>query len=93
MAYTREEVNLSPDGEDPGFGTPSFLKEMIQRAPHTGVTYHADNEAIWDAVRHVAHKGPAWGWVQSFAPREMVEAPMLELINSFYENLLRYVDS
>ena len=49
-AYTREEVNLPPDGEDPGFGTPSILKEMIRHAPHTGATYHADNEAVWDAV-------------------------------------------
>ena len=29
VAYTREEVDLPPDGEDPGFGTPSILKEMI----------------------------------------------------------------
>ena len=28
-AYTREDVNLPPDGEDPGFGTPSILKEVI----------------------------------------------------------------
>ena len=58
--YTREKNDLPPDGEDPGFGTPSILKEMIQCAPHTGATYHADNEAIWDGDRHVAHEGPAW---------------------------------
>ena len=50
MANTREDVNLPPDDEDPCFGTPSILKEMIQRAPHTGATYHADNKAVWDAV-------------------------------------------
>ena len=66
-AYTREDVNLPLDSEDPGFGTPSILKEMIRCAPHTGATYYADNEAVWDAVQHVAHEGPAWGWVQSFA--------------------------
>ena len=66
-AHTREDVNLPPDDEDPAFGTPSILMEMTQHAPHTGATYHADNEAVWDAVLHVAHEGPAWGWVQSFA--------------------------
>ena len=66
-AYTREDVDLPPDGEDPGFGTPSILKEMIRHAPHTGATYHADNKAVLDTVQHVAHEGPAWGWVQSFA--------------------------
>ena len=49
-AYTREDVDLPPDGEDPGCGTPSILKEMIRCAPHTGATYHAGNKAIWDAV-------------------------------------------
>ena len=22
---------------------------------------------VWDAVRHVCHEGPAWGWVQAYA--------------------------
>ena len=22
---------------------------------------------VWDAIRHVCHEGPAWGWVQAYA--------------------------
>ena len=68
-AYTREDVALpagTAEDPDPGFGTPSILEELIQRAPHIGVTFKNDNEMVWDAVRHVCHEGPAWGWVQAY---------------------------
>lgn len=69
-AYVREQVDIPTGGaDDPdlGFGQLSYLEEMIIRAPHTGPTYAPDNTLIWDAIRHITHEGPAWGWVQPFA--------------------------
>ena len=66
-AYTRSDPNVAPENEDPTFGAPTILAEMIRRAPHTGPTYATDNLAVWDVVRHITHDGPGWGWVQPFA--------------------------
>ena len=66
-AYTRTMQTIPPVNMDPGFATPSIIQELIRRAPHSGPTALTDNEAVWDAVRHVTHDGPGWGWVQSFS--------------------------
>ena len=66
-AYTRVVQAIPPLNRDPGYATPSISAELIRRAPHNGPTALTDNEAVWDAVRHVTHDGPGWGWVQSFS--------------------------
>ena len=66
-AYTRTIQAIPEVDVDPGFGTPSIIRELIRRAPHAGPTALTDNEAVWDAVRHVTHDGPGWGWVQAFS--------------------------
>lgn len=64
LAYvTRFEVALPPMFEDPGFGQPNYVEEMIRRAPHVGPNWQIDNVA----VRHITHDGPAWNWVSRFA--------------------------
>lgn len=65
LAYiTRDEVDL-PNADD-GFGLPTYDQEIIQRCPHTGTEYQADNTLVWNAIRHVLHETPGWTWVQSF---------------------------
>jgi hypothetical protein len=65
LAYiTRDTVALPIIDE--GFGLPSYSEEMINRAPHTGVSYQRDNIAVWNVIRHVTHGGPGWNWVSSF---------------------------
>ena len=59
---------------------------MIRHAPHTGATYHADNEAVWDAVRHFTHEGPAWGWGQSFARQRNGRGTYLALKQHYLGN-------
>jgi hypothetical protein len=60
-------VALPLPQDDPGFGLPSYIKEMIQRIPHVGPDYQTDNHSVWDVIRHVTHGGPAWDWVSHFA--------------------------
>jgi hypothetical protein len=65
LAYiVRESVALPAD--DPGYGLPSTLEEMVTRGPHTGAFYEIDNKEVWQVVRHVTHGGPGWSWVQSY---------------------------
>jgi uncharacterized membrane protein YgcG len=65
LAYVvRESPGLPAD--DPGFGLPTHIDEMIARAPHTGIHYQHDNIAVWTVIRHVTHDGPAWNWVSRF---------------------------
>lgn len=64
---TRFEVALPPMYEDPGFGQPNYVEEMIRRAPHVGPEWQIDNVAVWNVIRHVTHDGPAWNWVSRFA--------------------------
>ena len=66
-AYTRPLNTVPPLNLDPGYGRPSIIQELVRRAPHTGPTALTDNEAVWDAVRHVTHDGPGWGWVQMYS--------------------------
>lgn len=66
LAYvTRETVPLPT--VDPGFGLPTFVQEMVQRAPHNGAYYQADNVTVWNAIRHVTHGTIAWNWVSRYA--------------------------
>jgi hypothetical protein len=63
----RALVALPVAADDPGFGLPSHDEEMVTRAPHTGASYHIDNRTVWDVIRHVTHRGPAYDWVSQFA--------------------------
>lgn len=68
LAYvTRFEVALPTIFEDPGFGQPNYVEEMIRRAPHVGPEWQIDNIAVWNVFRHITHDGPAWNWVSRFA--------------------------
>jgi len=40
---------------------------LIRRTMHDGPAYRQDNITVWAIIRHVAHGGPAWAWVSSFA--------------------------
>ena len=66
-AYTRSMPTPPPINLDPGLGSPTYLRELIRRAPLTGATAVADKEAVWDVIRHITHNGPGWGWVQAFS--------------------------
>ena len=66
-AYTRSMPTPPPVNLDPGIGAPTYLRELIRRAPLTGATAVADKEAVWDVIRHITHDGPGWGWVQAFS--------------------------
>ena len=66
-AYTRTMQTIPPTNMDAGYGRPSISAELIRRAPHSGPTALTDNEAVWDAICHVTHDGPGWGWVQAFS--------------------------
>ena len=66
LAYiTRDTVTLP--AVDLGFGQPSYYDKMIDRAPHTVVSYQHDKVTVWNVIRHVTHGGPAWNWVSSFS--------------------------
>jgi hypothetical protein len=39
---------------------------MVTRGPHGGNDYEVDNKEVWQVIRHVAHGGPGWSWVQAF---------------------------
>jgi hypothetical protein len=68
LAYVVQLVVALPAAvNDPGFSLHSYDAEMIQRAPHTGLTYQVDNHAVWDIIHHVTHGGPSWDWVSAFA--------------------------
>lgn len=68
LAYVvRQIVALPAVAEDVGFGLPSFIEEMVRRAPHGTPQYQTDNVLVWNVIRHVAHGGPAWNWVSRFA--------------------------
>lgn len=70
LAYvTRDVVALPAAADDPGFGLPNLKDELIRRAPHNTETYVADNQAVWNVIRHVTHETNGWSWVQSFARR------------------------
>jgi hypothetical protein len=66
-AVIRMNVALPLPEDDPGFGQPTYLEEMIQRMPHVGTDYQTDNRSVWDLIRHICHGGPAWDWVSQFA--------------------------
>lgn len=67
LAYVvRPDIALPDMADDPGFGLPSYLLEMISRAPHAGSFFQRDNVAVWNVICHVTHEGPAWSWVQSY---------------------------
>jgi hypothetical protein len=67
LAYVTRENLAAPDiADDDGFGIPSHIAEMVRRAPHVGIHYENDNRMVWDLVRHIAHDGPGWSWVQGF---------------------------
>lgn len=78
LAYVvRLEVQLP--AVDLGFGLPTHLDEMIERGPHTGQYYEADNRAVWQVIRHVTHGGMAWNWVSRFARQHNGRAAYLAL--------------
>ena len=65
LAYVVRE-NPGLPAVDPGFGRPTYIDEMIARAPHTGTYFENDNFSVWNVIRHVTHGGPAWNWVSRF---------------------------
>lgn len=68
LAYVvRDTVALPAANDDPGFGQPSYIEEMVRRAPHGTPQYETDNALVWNVIRHVTHGGPAWNWVSRFA--------------------------
>lgn len=68
LAYVvRDFVTLPIPAEDPGFGLPTYVEEMIRRAPHGTPQYETDNQLVWNVVRQITHGGPAWNWVSRFA--------------------------
>jgi len=71
LAYiTRDTLTLpenTPGEIDLEFGQPSREAELIRRTRHDGPAYRQDNIAVRAIIRHVAHGGPAWVWVSSFA--------------------------
>lgn len=68
IAYVvRDTVALPAANEDPGFGLPSYLEEMIRRAPHDTPEFENDNMFVWNVIRHITHGGgPAWNWVSRY---------------------------
>jgi len=71
LAYiTRDTLTLpenTPGEVDPRFGQPSREAELIRGTRHEGPAYRQDNITVWAIIRNVAHGGPAWAWVSSFA--------------------------
>ena len=88
LAYiTRATVTLpenTPGEVDPGFGQPSREAELIRRTRHDGPAYRQDNIAVWAIIRHVAHNGPAWAWVLSFARHSNGRAAYLALRTHYF---------
>jgi hypothetical protein len=66
LAYVTRESSQLPS-KDLGYGRPTPVEEMIRRAPHSGNDYLADNRDVWEVINHVAHGGPAWGWVSDYS--------------------------
>jgi hypothetical protein len=68
LAYVvRAEVDLPDPGDDPGFGMPDYLQEMVRRGEHGTIAYNNDNREVWNVIRHITHGGLAWSWVSGFA--------------------------
>jgi len=67
----------TPGEIDLGFGQPSREAELIRRTRHDGPAYRQDKIAVWAIIRHVAHGGPAWARVSSFARHQNGRAAYL----------------
>jgi hypothetical protein len=69
LAYvTRPEV-LPPD-PDPGIGLPTLHDELVRRTRHGDQYYRQDQIEVWNMLRHVAHGGPGWSWISTYARRQ-----------------------
>jgi hypothetical protein len=68
LAYVvRAVVALPGAAEDPGFGLPDHVQEMVARGDHATVVFQNDNKEVWNVIRHLTHGGNAWGWVSQYA--------------------------
>jgi hypothetical protein len=66
LAYVTRLNPVPPlEAIDHLFGQPSYHDDMIRRAPHSGISYHTDNNTVWNMIRAVLHGRPGWGWIQS----------------------------
>jgi hypothetical protein len=68
MSYITRDDEIPPDiDEDPGFGAPTLIQELIRRTRHEGPDFEHDVVEVWNMIRHVTHGGPGWNWVSRYA--------------------------
>jgi uncharacterized membrane protein YgcG len=59
-----------PDELDPGFGLPTLHAELVRRTRHDDQYYRQDQIEVWNMLRHVAHGGPGWSWISTYARQQ-----------------------
>jgi hypothetical protein len=61
----RTAVLPEPEQTDPSTNYNSVEEEMINRAPHTGPTYTADNRKLWELLYASLHDTDAYKYIKS----------------------------
>jgi hypothetical protein len=65
LAYVTRDT-VEPPVDDPGFGLPTSLVEMVDRGNHNQPAFQNDSIEVFNVIRHMTHGGLAWSWVSAF---------------------------
>ena len=65
LAYVVRDT-VEPPLNDPGFGLPTSIAEMVARGDHTQPAFENDSIAVFNVIRHMTHGGLAWNWVSAY---------------------------